>query len=209
MFPDGPGPPRDARRQYGDGDKRDVGCCAGSGRPYRGDRRRRRRLPCRCARGAVAGRRGRADRYRSEPWSDRRGLGLPSCDSGEGFPRGRSGRPRERITHGAGYRTDDRRLRSDRPRIELGRHPNVPLELGGAFHSRRLTLRSSQVGALPASRRQRWSLRRRLILALSLLRDPVFNILLSGETEFAELPAMMPRLAASSVGILCHTLRYD
>jgi threonine dehydrogenase-like Zn-dependent dehydrogenase len=85
----------------------------------------------------------------------------------------------------------------------------VPLALGGAFHSRRLTLRSSQVGAVSAARRQRWSLRRRLILALSLLRDPVFDILLSGETEFTALPALMPRLATSSAGILCHTLRYD
>ncbi|MBV8507007.1 MAG: zinc-binding alcohol dehydrogenase [Alphaproteobacteria bacterium] len=85
----------------------------------------------------------------------------------------------------------------------------VPLELGGAFHSRRLTLRASQVGAVPAVRRQRWPLRRRLTLALSLLRDPVFDVLLSGETEFAALPALMPRLATSSAGILCHTLRYD
>ena len=85
----------------------------------------------------------------------------------------------------------------------------VPLALGGAFHSRRLTLRSSQVGAVSAARRQRWSLRRRLILALSLLRDPVFDILLSGETEFTALPALMPRLATSPAGILCHTLRYD
>src|SRR5260370_956106 len=85
----------------------------------------------------------------------------------------------------------------------------VPLELGGAFHSRRLTLRSSQVGAIPAARRQRWSHRRRLTLALSLLRDPVFDVLLSGETEFTALPALMPQLATSSAGILCHTLRYD
>lgn len=85
----------------------------------------------------------------------------------------------------------------------------VPLKLGGAFHSRRLTLRSSQVGAVPAGRRQRWPLRRRLMLALSLLRDPIFDILLSGETEFTALPALMPQLAASSAGILCHTLRYD
>ncbi len=85
----------------------------------------------------------------------------------------------------------------------------VPLELGGAFHSRRLTLRSSQVGAVPAARRQRWPLRRRLAFALSLLRDPVFDILLSGETEFTALPALMPRVATSSAGILCHTIRYD
>jgi NADPH:quinone reductase-like Zn-dependent oxidoreductase len=85
----------------------------------------------------------------------------------------------------------------------------VPLELGGTFHSRRLTLRSSQVGAVPAARRQRWSHRRRLTLALSLLRDPVFDVLLTGETEFTELPALMPQLAASSAGVLCHTLRHD
>jgi NADPH:quinone reductase-like Zn-dependent oxidoreductase len=85
----------------------------------------------------------------------------------------------------------------------------VPLGLGGAFHSRRLTLRSSQVGSLSASRRQRWSHRRRLALALSLLRDPVFETLLSGESEFAALPELMPRLAVTPAGILCHTLRYD
>lgn len=85
----------------------------------------------------------------------------------------------------------------------------VPLALGGAFHSRRLTLRSSQVGSLPASRRQRWSHRRRLALALSLLRDPVFEVLLSDESEFAALPELMRRLAAAPAGVLCHTLRYD
>jgi threonine dehydrogenase-like Zn-dependent dehydrogenase len=85
----------------------------------------------------------------------------------------------------------------------------VPLALGGAFHSRRLTLRSSQVGAVPAVRRQRWSRQRRLALALSLLRDPVFDVLLSGESAFAALPELMPRLARSPAGVLCHTLRYD
>jgi hypothetical protein len=85
----------------------------------------------------------------------------------------------------------------------------VPLALGGAFHSRRLTLRSSQVGAVPAARRQRWSHRRRLTLALALLRDPVFDILLSSECEFGALPELMPRLATAPPGVLCHTLRYD
>jgi hypothetical protein len=85
----------------------------------------------------------------------------------------------------------------------------VPLALGGAFHSRRLTLRSSQVGAVPAARRQRWSHRRRLTLALALLGDPVFDALLSSETEFTDLPELMPQLADTPAGVLCHTLRYD
>ena len=85
----------------------------------------------------------------------------------------------------------------------------VPLGLGGAFHSRRLTIRSSQVGTLPAGRRERWSRRRRLALALALLRDPVFDRLLTGETKFDALPELMPFLAASSAGVLCHTVRYD
>jgi threonine dehydrogenase-like Zn-dependent dehydrogenase len=84
----------------------------------------------------------------------------------------------------------------------------VPLALGGAFHSRRLTLRSSQVGAVPAARQARWSRRRRLALALALLRDPLFEVLMSGESRFAELPELMPRLASASAGTLCHTLRY-
>jgi hypothetical protein len=85
----------------------------------------------------------------------------------------------------------------------------VPLALGGAFHSRRLTLRSSQVGTVPASRSGRWSRRRRLTLALALLRDPVFDMLLSGETDLSALPELMALLAASSAGVLCHTVRYD
>jgi len=85
----------------------------------------------------------------------------------------------------------------------------VPLALGGAFHSRRLSLRSSQVGSVPPDRRARWSRRRRLALALSLLRDPVFDLLLSGETDFFALPELMARLATSSAGGLCHTVRYD
>ena len=84
----------------------------------------------------------------------------------------------------------------------------VALPLGEAFHSRRLTLRSSQVGAAPAGRRGRWPHRRRLTLALELLRDPVFDLLLTGDSDFADLPSLMPTLAAAPAGVLCHTLRY-
>jgi threonine dehydrogenase-like Zn-dependent dehydrogenase len=83
----------------------------------------------------------------------------------------------------------------------------VTVPLGGAFHSRRLTLRSSQVGQLNPAQRPRWTRRRRLALALELLADPRLDALISGETPFAELPDGMPRLAAGDA--LCHLIRYD
>jgi NADPH:quinone reductase-like Zn-dependent oxidoreductase len=83
------------------------------------------------------------------------------------------------------------------------------LPLGEAFHSRRLTIRSSQVGSVPPGRAPRWSRRRRLALALSLLRDPMFDAFLSGDTPFADLPELLPRLAQPGSGALCNTVHYD
>ncbi len=82
------------------------------------------------------------------------------------------------------------------------------LPLGGAFHARRLTLRSSQVGRIAPAQRGRWSYRRRLDLALDLLRDPVFDHLLTGESAFEDLPGTMRRLAEAPAGMLCHVIRY-
>lgn len=84
----------------------------------------------------------------------------------------------------------------------------VALPLGEAFHARRLKLHSSQVGSVATPQRARWSHRRRLALALDLLADPVFDALLSGESPFAELPAMLPRLADAPDGALCHVVTY-
>ena len=81
------------------------------------------------------------------------------------------------------------------------------LPLGGAFHARRLTIRSSQVGGIPAAQRARWSHRRRLSLALTLLRDPVLEVLVDGESGFEELPETLPRLFAEPS--LCHRVRYS
>jgi threonine dehydrogenase-like Zn-dependent dehydrogenase len=82
----------------------------------------------------------------------------------------------------------------------------VALPLGGAFHARRLTLRSSQVGTLPPAQRPRWTHRRRLELALTLLADPVLDVLISGESPFAALPATMATLAGTDA--LCHRIVY-
>jgi hypothetical protein len=72
-----------------------------------------------------------------------------------------------------------------------------------------LTLLSSQVGQVASPRRARRSHRDRLALALSLLADPVFDRLLTGESRFEDLPQTMSRLATAPDGALCHVVRYN
>ena len=86
---------------------------------------------------------------------------------------------------------------------------SVALALGEAFHARRLTLRSSQVGRLPPRQAPRWDYRRRMELALSLLVDSLPDVLISGESEFADLPDTLQRLASTPAGTLCHRIRYS
>jgi threonine dehydrogenase-like Zn-dependent dehydrogenase len=83
----------------------------------------------------------------------------------------------------------------------------VAVGLGGAFHSRRLRLVSSQVGLVPAARRARWSNRRRLEAALRLLADPALDALISGETAFGELAARYAGIL-DRPDTLCHRIRY-
>jgi threonine dehydrogenase-like Zn-dependent dehydrogenase len=85
----------------------------------------------------------------------------------------------------------------------------VRLSLGGAFHARRLGIRSSQVGSLSPARASRRTAGDRLALALELLRDPAFDVLLTGESHFDELPDVMARLADGSLPALCHSITYD
>lgn len=87
------------------------------------------------------------------------------------------------------------------------RQVNVPL--GGAFHSRRLTLKSSQVGQVATAQRARWSHRRRFELALSLLSDSALDALITDASPFAALPAVLARLSASNLDTtLCHRIDY-
>lgn len=85
----------------------------------------------------------------------------------------------------------------------------VPVALGEAFHSQRLTLKSSQVGTVAAPKRAEWDHRRRIELALSLLADPALDALISGESAFDDLPRVMPQLAASPGDTLCHRIKYE
>jgi threonine dehydrogenase-like Zn-dependent dehydrogenase len=88
-----------------------------------------------------------------------------------------------------------------------GNH-SVPILLGEGFHARRLTLKASQVGHVASSQRARWDTRRRMELALTMLADPVLDCLITGESDFEALPAVMARLASSPGGTLCHRVRY-
>ncbi|CAL9638593.1 hypothetical protein SUDANB15_06255 [Streptomyces sp. enrichment culture] len=83
----------------------------------------------------------------------------------------------------------------------------VSLPLGEAFHSRRLVIRSSQVGTVSPARANR-SYADRLALALDLLADPALDALVTGESAFEELPDVMPRLASGEIPALCHRVRY-
>jgi threonine dehydrogenase-like Zn-dependent dehydrogenase len=86
---------------------------------------------------------------------------------------------------------------------------DVRLSLGGAFHSRRLSIRASQVSQLSPARIGSRTTADRLALALDLLRDPAFDALVTGESRFDELPDVMSRLADGSLPALCHTITYD
>ncbi|MFD4602808.1 dehydrogenase [Streptomyces sp. NPDC058464] len=84
----------------------------------------------------------------------------------------------------------------------------IALPLGEAFHSRRLTVRSSQVGTVSPAARAGRTYADRLALALDLLADPALDALITGESAFEELPELLPKLASGEIPALCHRVRY-
>lgn len=84
--------------------------------------------------------------------------------------------------------------------VELSWYGDKPVSvgLGGRFHHQRLTIRSSQVGHVASSRRARWSYRRRMQLALTLLADARYDHLLETPEPFESLPRVLAGLATPS-----------
>ncbi|MFF9089039.1 zinc-binding alcohol dehydrogenase [Streptomyces sp. NPDC014991] len=85
---------------------------------------------------------------------------------------------------------------------------SVALPLGETFHSRRLTVRSSQVGTVSPAARAGRTYADRMALALDLLADPALDALVTGESAFEELPSVLPGLASGEIPALCHRIRY-
>jgi threonine dehydrogenase-like Zn-dependent dehydrogenase len=84
----------------------------------------------------------------------------------------------------------------------------ISVPLGEFFHSRRLVVRSSQVGSVSPARRARRSFGDRMSLALRLLADPAFDALITGESDFDDMPQVMSRLAGGELPALCHRIVY-
>jgi 2-desacetyl-2-hydroxyethyl bacteriochlorophyllide A dehydrogenase len=73
----------------------------------------------------------------------------------------------------------------------------APVPLGGEFHRRRITLRASQVSAVPPARARRWTLARRFDLVRRLLEDSVLDLLLDTPVPFGDAPRAYARLDAT------------
>jgi threonine dehydrogenase-like Zn-dependent dehydrogenase len=94
--------------------------------------------------------------------------------------------------------------------VELSWYGDKPVTigLGGAFHSKRLKLISSQVGQVSPPRRPRWDYRRRMEAALRLLDTPALDALVADEIAFDDAAKVMPKLLAPGATGLAPVIRY-
>ena len=89
-----------------------------------------------------------------------------------------------------------------------GRQP-VELPLGGAFHRRRLTIRSSQVSTIPAALAGRWDVARRRRVAVGLLGELPLAALATTEFPFTDAAAAYRALDGREPGVFHVALRYQ
>jgi NADPH:quinone reductase-like Zn-dependent oxidoreductase len=85
---------------------------------------------------------------------------------------------------------------------------DVKVPLGGAFHSQRLKLVSSQVGHVAPSHRATWTHRQRLEEALRQLDDPALDALIAPPVAFKDLPEKLSDILNPTSGVLCQLIRY-
>ena len=95
--------------------------------------------------------------------------------------------------------------------IEMSWYGDRPVEvlLGGAFHAKRLTIVSSQVGHVATNHRSRWSHARRLETAAALLDDDRLDAVLAGSIAFDDLPQRIGDILSGTDGGLSPVIAYD
>jgi 2-desacetyl-2-hydroxyethyl bacteriochlorophyllide A dehydrogenase len=84
----------------------------------------------------------------------------------------------------------------------------VTLPLGGAFHRRRLTIRSSQVSTIPAALAGRWDVTRRRRVAAALLDELPLSAVATTELAFDDAPLAYEALDRRAAGVVHVALRY-
>jgi hypothetical protein len=84
----------------------------------------------------------------------------------------------------------------------------VAVPLGGAFHSRRLKIVSSQVGKVAPSHRAAFTHRQRLEAAIRLTAHPHLDALLAPAIAFGELPVRLADILKPRSGVLCQLISY-
>ena len=85
---------------------------------------------------------------------------------------------------------------------------SVSLPLGGPFHRRRLTIRSSQVSSIPAALSDRWTVARRRAATRELMEELPLDILGTHELAVDDAPAAYEALDRGEEGLLHAALRY-
>jgi hypothetical protein len=85
----------------------------------------------------------------------------------------------------------------------------VAVPLGGAFHSRRLKIVSSQVGKVAPSHRATFTHRQRLEAAIKLTAHPHLDALLAPAISFGDLPDRLADILKPRSGVLCQLISYS
>ena len=85
----------------------------------------------------------------------------------------------------------------------------VSLNLGGAFHSRRLQIISSQVGHVAPAKRDTHTYSDRMQQAMKLLDDPCLDALLEPEVAFLDLPNHLHDIFSNNSSALCQLVKYN
>jgi 2-desacetyl-2-hydroxyethyl bacteriochlorophyllide A dehydrogenase len=84
-----------------------------------------------------------------------------------------------------------------------------PLPLGGSFHRRRLTIRSTQVSTIPASMSREWTIERRRATALKLMSELPLKRLATHEFGVGDAAAAFEAVDRAADGLLHAALVYD
>ena len=85
---------------------------------------------------------------------------------------------------------------------------SVNVGLGGAVHSKRLRFISSQVGMVSTQHRARWTYRRRLEKAVSLLDNEALDLLVRKDVNFTDAPGLLPAILDASNTDLPPLIKY-